>query len=65
MRDKGFENYMLEGPIAAVDAIEQATGEKEVNAIGYCLGGTLLSATLAYQKKKKKRPLKPLRLWQR
>lgn len=58
MRDKGFENYMLEGPIAAVDAIEQATGEKEVNAIGYCLGGTLLSATLAYQKKKKKETIK-------
>ncbi|UTW46989.1 alpha/beta hydrolase [Bacterioplanoides sp. SCSIO 12839] len=58
MRDKGFENYMLEGPISAVDAIEQATGEKEVNAIGYCLGGTLLSATLAYQKKKKKETIK-------
>jgi polyhydroxyalkanoate synthase len=39
---------MLEGPIAALDAIEQATGEREVNAIGYCIGGTLMSATLTY-----------------
>jgi polyhydroxyalkanoate synthase len=45
---KGIEDYMLEGPYAALDAIEKATGEKSVNAIGYCLGGTLLSATLAH-----------------
>ena len=45
---KGFEDYMTEGPLAALDAIEQATGEKQVNVIGYCLGGTLLGATLAY-----------------
>ena len=46
--DKDFENYMLEGPLAALDAIESATGEHSVNAIGYCLGGTLLASTLAY-----------------
>src|SRR3546814_9523874 len=40
--------YMVEGPFAALDAIEQATGEKAVNVIGYCLGGTLLASTLAY-----------------
>jgi polyhydroxyalkanoate synthase len=48
LAEKGFEDYMLEGPYAALDAIEKATGEKSVNAIGYCLGGTLLSATLAH-----------------
>ncbi|MEQ8664311.1 MAG: class I poly(R)-hydroxyalkanoic acid synthase [Rhodospirillales bacterium] len=48
LRDKNFEDYMLEGPLAAIEAIEQATGEKSVNAIGYCIGGTLLGATLAY-----------------
>src|SRR5690349_20617274 len=48
LAEKGFEDYMLEGYVAALDAIEQATGERDVNAIGYCLGGTLLASTLAY-----------------
>ena len=48
LAEKTFEDYMLEGPLAALDAIEQATGERQVAAIGYCLGGTLTAATLAY-----------------
>ena len=52
LRHKSFEHYMFEGPLAALDAIEQATGEREVNAIGYCLGGTLLATTLAWMKEK-------------
>src|SRR5215472_2863984 len=39
---------MLEGPQDALDAIAAATGEREANVIGYCLGGTLLASTLAY-----------------
>ena len=45
---KDFDNYMREGILTALDCIEQATGEREVAAIGYCVGGTLLAATLAY-----------------
>ena len=47
-RDTSFDSYLLEGPMAALDAIEEATGESDVNAIGYCIGGTLLAMTLAY-----------------
>jgi len=43
-----FEDYMTHGLFAAFDAVEAATGEHSFNAIGYCLGGTILAATLAY-----------------
>lgn len=56
--DLGFEDYMRDGVLAALDAIGQAAdsgaadGEAaqgpQVNAVGYCLGGTLLAATLAW-----------------
>ena len=48
-----FEDYMKQGPLAALDAIEKATGERQVNFIGYCLGGTLLGATLGFLSGKK------------
>ncbi len=47
--EKDFESYMNEGIEAAIDAIGAATGENEVAATGYCVGGTLLAVTLAMQ----------------
>jgi polyhydroxyalkanoate synthase len=52
LADAGFEDYMKKGVFAALDAIERATGERDVNAIGYCLGGTLLGTTLAWMARK-------------
>jgi poly[(R)-3-hydroxyalkanoate] polymerase subunit PhaC len=46
--DMDFAAYMHEGVLTALDCVEQATGEREVAAIGYCVGGTLLAATLGY-----------------
>jgi polyhydroxyalkanoate synthase len=53
LAEKGFDDYMREGPYAAFDAMEQATGERAFNVIGYCLGGTLLSCTLAHMAARK------------
>ncbi|MEQ8479022.1 MAG: class I poly(R)-hydroxyalkanoic acid synthase [Hoeflea sp.] len=44
---KDWESYSREGISFALDTVEKATGERQVNAIGYCVGGTLLAATLA------------------
>ena len=49
--DKSFDAYMREGIFAALEAVEAATGEREVSAIGYCVGGTLLAMTLGYMAK--------------
>ncbi len=45
---KTFNDYMLEGVLEAVSAVQDATDQKKINALGYCVGGTLLGATLAY-----------------
>jgi polyhydroxyalkanoate synthase subunit PhaC len=48
LAEKSFEDYMREGIFAALDASQRATSEKSVNAVGYCVGGTLLAVSLAY-----------------
>ena len=53
LAQKGFDAYMFEGLIAALDEIKKITGEPDCNAVGYCLGGTLLATTLAWLKAKK------------
>ncbi len=50
---KDWEAYAREGIDFALEVVEKATGEKQVNAIGYCVGGTLLAATLALHAKEK------------
>lgn len=53
LSQKRFEDYMEEGVLSALGQIETITGEPSTNVIGYCLGGTLLSITLAYLTAKK------------
>lgn len=48
LASKDFNAYMQEGPLAAMAAIKQRTGASEINMLGYCLGGTLLTCLLAY-----------------
>jgi poly[(R)-3-hydroxyalkanoate] polymerase subunit PhaC len=47
LAQKTFEDYVREGPIAALDAIKEATGEGQTHAVGYCVGGTMLTVALA------------------
>lgn len=51
--EKGWADYTHEGIDFALAAIEQATGESQVNAVGYCIGGTLLASTLALHAQEK------------
>ena len=51
MADVGFEDYMREGVYEAVEAVTKAAGVERMNTVGYCVGGTLLAATLAHMAK--------------
>ena len=48
LAQKGFDDYVSQGPLTALDVIKEVTGEDGVHSIGYCVGGTLLSVTLAH-----------------
>src|SRR6185312_9537385 len=54
MGAKTWEDYMKEGPLAAMDVIEKVTGEMKVHTMGYCVGGTLLATTLAWLAEKRR-----------
>lgn len=51
MADATFEDYMREGVYAATQAVKEAASVNRMNAVGYCIGGTLLSAALAHMAK--------------
>jgi polyhydroxyalkanoate synthase subunit PhaC len=46
-RDLGMEDYRLQGVMAALDAVAAIVPERRIHAMGYCLGGTLLSIAAA------------------
>ena len=55
---KDWTSYAREGIDFALETVEKATGEQEVNAVGYCVGGTLLAATLALHAKEKNKRIR-------
>ncbi|QJY38967.1 class I poly(R)-hydroxyalkanoic acid synthase [Vibrio europaeus] len=56
-RNVEFGDYVTDGVAKAVSAIEDITGQDQINAAGYCIGGTVLASTIAYYaaKRMKKR----------
>jgi len=48
MRSVGMDDYLLSGPVTALDVIQEITGQEKVNLLGLCLGGTLSMITLTY-----------------
>ncbi len=48
LADRSFKDYMLDGVYMAVEAVLNQTGADKVNSVGYCIGGTLLSCSLAH-----------------
>jgi polyhydroxyalkanoate synthase len=48
MRNVKMDDYLISGPIAALEVVRNITGAEKVNLLGLCLGGTLTMATLAY-----------------
>ena len=47
--ETGFETYIEEGYLKAIDVACEINGEKQVNAVGYCVAGTTLALTLCAQ----------------
>ncbi len=56
-RDVSLETYIEEGYLTAIDEVKKITGEKKVNAVGYCIAGTTLSLTMALMQKRKDKSL--------
>ena len=61
--DTGMDDYVSEGYLAAIAAVKAITGEKKINAVGYCIAGTTLSLTLGYMARVKDRSVKAVTLF--
>ena len=62
-RDIGMHEYLHEGVLAALDAVGKVVPENKVHAVGYCLGGTLLSIAAAYMAREGDDRLKTMSLF--
>ena len=44
---KTWDDYVEDGVMAAIDVVQNITGAEQINALGFCVGGTILSNALA------------------
>lgn len=58
MRDVSFEDYLMQGPLAAIEVVKAITGADQVNTVSVCLGGTLSAIGLAYEAREGRRSVR-------
>ncbi|WP_051555121.1 PHA/PHB synthase family protein [Legionella fairfieldensis] len=56
--DKGLFDYLKEGPLTAIKVMQEQLQIKQVNTLGFCIGGTLLACLLAYLKARHENPIR-------
>jgi polyhydroxyalkanoate synthase len=57
-----WDDYLEEGVIEAIHVVQEITGAKQINALGFCVGGTLISNALAVMYARGEKPLSSLTL---
>jgi len=58
----GWDDYILNGAVKAINVVQEISGQDEINALGFCVGGTIISAALAYMYGKGEAPVASLTL---
>jgi polyhydroxyalkanoate synthase len=62
-RDLGMHEYLHDGVLNAIDAVSTIVAKRKIHAVGYCLGGTLLSVAAAYMARERDDRLKTMTLF--
>ena len=57
LQDKTWDDYVGDGPIEAMRVVREITGAKQMNALGFCVGGTILGTALAVLAERGEKPL--------
>jgi len=62
LEHKTWDDYVGDGPIKAIEVIQEITGAKQINALGFCVGGTILGTALAVLAARGEKPVAALTL---
>jgi len=55
--DVTWDEYISEGTIPAIEAVQNISGAKKINAVAWCIGGTMLATTMSVLASKRKKPI--------
>lgn len=62
MKDKTWDHYVGDGAIRAIEVVQEITGAKQINALGFCVGGTILGTTLSVLAARGEKPVASMTL---